>query len=72
MGPHRRLGVYDRFFWIDARSQKGCRNLARLIGKLGRVLRYSDGVQINNTKHAIMLVLKIDEFFERAQVISQM
>ena len=72
VGAHRRLREDDRPGRIEARSQIGGRDLARLGRQLLRLLPDGDGVHVGDEdEDGRALILKLDEPLQGAEVVAQ-
>src|SRR5581483_4990066 len=70
MGRDVGLHKYRRFLWIDPGSQVERCDLARSSAQGLRVLRQRDGVQVNNAKETLVIVLNLHPLLERAEIVA--
>ncbi len=66
------LVEHDMFFGIDAAGDEGGRDFPDARLQFLRLLRQRDRVQIDDAIDAIMGLLQLDEFGDRAEIISKM
>ena len=69
---HARLVEQDRAFRRNAGRDQACRDLARALAKLLRVLRHGDGVKIDDAVNRLKTVLKRHPVADRPEIIAKM
>ena len=60
------------FLGSIAAGDEGRRDLARVVAQRQRVLRHGDGVQIDDAVEAVVGLLQLDEFDDRAEIVAKM
>jgi hypothetical protein len=66
MGTHMTLYEQRGLLRINTTGKQECSQLAGLSAQIGRILRYRDGVQINNADKVRLLALAGDPLLDSA------
>ena len=59
-------------FRVDAAGDEGGGDLARVRLQRDRVLRHRDRMQVDDAIHAVEVLLQLDEFDDRAEIVAEM
>src|SRR5262249_28574227 len=62
---------YDVPLGVDAGGDEGCGDLADRVRQLDRILPHRDGMQIDHAIDAVVALLQLDEFHDRAEVVAE-
>ena len=71
MGRNLALIEDDALIGVDPGGEIGGRDLAGVVGELGRILPHGNGVEIDDAIDAVVVLLERDEIPYRAQIVPQ-
>ena len=69
---HLALVEDDVLLGVDAAGDEGRGDLARVGLQRDRVLRHRDRVQVDDAIDAVEILLQLDEFDDRAEIVAEM